>query len=447
MNFNCFIIYLIMAFNHAMHIDGPNVVTKSQGMFSGIPGTTIINIHNSARIQAVFESSIDNEKEEITPQNVFKVIARGNALVEAKLGYKFKGYEGLSIEAANMTSDKLFEKYVDSAYSLSIEKIYETGIPLPFLSNKISIIDGEPICVPMDLHKFGASLVLPANTKKGNAVKSQLERVVGVLFSGGWLDDEFYEFLSSTYVDLRKVEKMKEIEVSELSADEKDVFEILEKLDPTQVPTKDFLFDMNTMDKEKFKEKYFGENPIATIANEIKESIKVSKDDVMNNQQSDFNEILREFESFNPSELPPDLIVPDKMGHGNANTIIQDEIKTKKNLDKHKRKKLRYFVSEVYKGKMKSNYLQYIEQYEDDDQNIYDEFELEMLLDEDFDSEQANAYKALIGSKFVEDDWDGYQQFEAGNGDDFSLPEQDEDYLENFDDFGSKDYLNTDREG
>jgi len=334
MNFNCFIIALTMAFNHAMHIDGPNVVTKTQSLFSGIPGTTIINIHNSARVQAVFESSINNEKEEITPQNVFKAIARGFNLVKDKLSYSFKGYEGLSIEAANMTSDKLFEKYVDSAYSISIEKIYETGIPLPFLSNKISIIDGEPVCVPIDVYKFGASLVLPANTKKGAAVKSQLERVVGVLFSGGWTDPEFYEFLSSTYVDLRKVEKMKEIDVSELSADEQDVFEILEKLDPAQVPTRDFLFDMNTMDKEKFKNKYFGDNPNAIIAEDIKISIIASKQEVANNEYSDIHDIIKEMENFNPTELPSDLIVPEKMGHGNANTIIQDEIKLKKSKDK-----------------------------------------------------------------------------------------------------------------
>jgi len=107
---------------------------------------------------------------------------------------------------------------------------------------------------------------------------------------------------------------------------------------------------------------------------------------------------------------------------------------------------LRYFVSEVYKGKFKSNYLQYIEQYEDDE-SIYEDFELEMLLDEDYDTEQAEAYKALMGSKFVEDDWDGYVQFESGLDNDFVLPDQDGGDFENFDDFGSKDYLNNDREG
>lgn len=57
------IAHLCNAFVHRIHVDGAGIVEKSEALFSGVPLTTIINIHNSARIQYIvgeeFEARVE----------------------------------------------------------------------------------------------------------------------------------------------------------------------------------------------------------------------------------------------------------------------------------------------------------------------------------------------------------------------------------------------------
>jgi len=112
----------------------------------------------------------------------------------------------------------------------SIKQVQENGIQLPFLSNQIINHKGRLVCVPYDMEKFGASLILPSSFAKLERAKSQRERLAGVYISGGWIDPVLGKFCRDTYRDLTKAYYSKIEFVDPIISGENDLDEILDAM-------------------------------------------------------------------------------------------------------------------------------------------------------------------------------------------------------------------------
>jgi len=423
MNFRCLIVALTQVFNHAMHIGGSFIVNKTESEFSGVPGTTIWNILNSCAIQAVVSEVINEEKEKINSRNIFKVLAKAFARVKTVLGYTFKGYEGLSVIAANKTSDELWEMFKDQVYSCDIKQLRTLGLPLPFLSMKIVIMDGVPVSVPFDMYKLGASLVLPGNCADKKKIPFEKERLVGVAFSGGWVDPEFYEFLRETFDDLSKiVPNDNPLSFSELNSSlEMDVTETIQALGLKTFPPRQLLIDMNSLTKTEFAQKYSANPSLLSDYGQKEEKaitskISSSKDEIIA-ITSDYTDMMKELQEFTfEANVTPVPVQPHKAGNANANDLEEEKEKKVRQQRRWDLQKLRRFIASVRSEDFRSAAEELAAQYEDqDDLNIFEAFERDFDddLENQLEDDEWEAYNLARDEAFNSSTWDGYEEFEA----------------------------------
>lgn len=420
-NFRAFVVAMTMAFNHHMHTDGSGVVGKTESLLSGIPGTTIINIINSAKIISVFitalETKLSTDRVKLDKTNFFKYYAYSLEQVTKLTGYTFKGMEGLSLKVANSTFEKLCDEFRGQVHFNDINNIYTSGIPLPFLSNTVKIIDGNPICVPYDLTKFGASLVLPAATSYKAGVKSQIERIVGVAFSGGWTDDKFFAFLQQTFASCRQ-RNNKHYGVDDLPAGaEEDVLEIVkyikESTSINDLPSREFFYDMNVMTKEDFALKHLaGVQQVSELRSSKDE---VSDEDTVSVSAGGLADILEaadDLQGFNLNDQSSPPISKSKMGNSNALNIQEEDTKRFNALVRWaKQRAMRLSVDFGLSSKTTKRMSKIIESHEDD-------FRIEMLEEVfqdiyDPEEEEYEAYQELLDrSHDLASAWDAWQPYD-----------------------------------
>lgn len=329
---------LTIAFRHDFHIGGPYILSKLHSLISGIPGTTIINIINSACIQVIINDSF-KDVPDINENNFFTLLAQALRKVKTSLGYTFKGFETLEFDVAQKAkSHEQFEifcgKYKDIVTFLPKDKDLGEGINLPFLSHHIVPYTMQGITrlvsLPKDITKLGSTLVLPDDfsTDSKNRTIKTLERISGAYVSGGWSDPEFSEFLADNYKSLAKGLSVVP-NFSEISAlGELDVLEILQYMVRSELPSREFMFDFCSMDKETFRLKYKTE-PSLVYADNLDVYVKedTSKNEVPSNSRSDLdrNDYLELDAAITFDETK--IVKVKKMGHANANTIVKEKMK------------------------------------------------------------------------------------------------------------------------
>jgi len=340
--FRSFVVALTMAFNHQVFVDGSGVLSKTESLFSGIPGTTLFNIITSSKIQAYFqEGMLDwvNKHGEVMKSNFFSMYAFALDYVKQKTGFSFKGLEGLSVIVANSTFEQLCDKTKDQVFFDDEENLRAHGIPLPFLSNKLVILEGKPVCIPYNMEKFGASLVLPSISSFKTGVKSQIERVMGVAFSGGWVDQTLYLGLKNIFDSLRNSDKY-HMGVDEVPAGvEEDVLEVIKYV--KDFPSREFFYDLNTLSKQDFAERHLMGKTLEQSESQNKtssSSSSSSKDEVGlggTGGMEEFMEAADDLEDFTVKLLSVPPVPKSKMGHFNANDVEEDKAK-------EERRKIRY---------------------------------------------------------------------------------------------------------
>lgn len=403
--------HLMNAFIHRIHIDGSGIVQKTESLFSGVSLTTVINIFNSARIQMIMEEEIDRkvrEVGELKEEEVMSVIAKGMQNVKDQLGYTFKGLEGLSLEVANMAHKDLLKKHESVLYVANFTDKEKVGIPLPFLSNKIIIYNGKPMCAPYDPWKFGASLVLPsANGTKGLGIRiNQNERCMGVYFSGGWMDHELSKVLRETIEENNKVIG-KDFGISEIGAgNEDDIMEVFTLLKMRTLPSVEFMADMNLLDKADFAAKYLGDKPVT------EEVVSSSKNEVgASNPYIGVLSELDDFDDLSANKAKVDEINPGKLGHYNALTLKEEVEKKLRLVKEYEKRALRRFVEFSVKSSKRGGYMKVIEEDDYDRNTLLAQFEED--LDEFADDSDA-AFDSLI--KDVNENYSKWESWNEEHG-------------------------------
>jgi len=188
--YNRMAVWITLAFHHYMHVGGPYVLKKLNSLISGVPGTTFVNMFSSANIIALFKNfmiGITNEKNFVLYFRHFL-----NEMLRT-LNFKFK-----DLNEKGETIEDLF-KNVPHQYFNSPDDLYKTGISVPFLSMVILPHDGGFISVPSDMHKLGASLVLPGYVPPKETHEIRAARMLGIFLSGGWYDEDLAKFLGQIY--------------------------------------------------------------------------------------------------------------------------------------------------------------------------------------------------------------------------------------------------------
>jgi len=349
----CLIAHLGNAFIHRIHVDGSAIVEKTEALFSGISLTTIINIANSARIQIIVKDEYENYKKKNKKLGVgeaIKVLVSAFAKVKASLGYTFKGLDELEAIEKRSGYEAVLDGYKGQFHYAKFADKEVEGIPLPFLSNKIVIYNKKPICAPYEPFKFGASLVLPSSFgQKGLGTRiSQNERCFGVYFSGGWMDTHLTKVLAETISENNKVLGNQKAGVSELNSSiEMDVLEVMDKLDFRELPSVEFMADMNQLSKEEFVTKYLGK-PADTDP-----KVDKSKDEVLEVATSSYD-VIREMleddeEDIDIGDLKMTPIDKAKMGNYNALNKQEEKDKEHRRVLKKLEKKTHEFVQKHVK--------------------------------------------------------------------------------------------------
>lgn len=340
---NLFALYfsLSIAFQHDLHVGGPYIMSKIHSLLSGIPGTTIINILNSARIQTVVQDVFKSKS--VTEESFFPILGEALSTVKSKLGYSFKGLETLSFDIAQRKQDmstfvEFLKKHSEIIHYATIEEVKDGGIPLPFLSQQVQKYTlgstTRILSLPFNKYKLGSTLVLPDSYDvKGQAkVHKTLERIAGAYITGGWADEEFSAFLSEQYKSIAKGLVNMSFSVSELpSCGENDILTLMTYLVRPELPSREFMFDFNTMRKSDFDNKY-STNPSLAYVDQISDYIlpPVQPISVPNNHpkseyilDKDDYSILDEIIKFDEDKI----VDVKKMGHSNANTIREEKLK------------------------------------------------------------------------------------------------------------------------
>jgi hypothetical protein len=450
MNHRCFVSAISMAFIHSFHVGGPWILTKDQSLFSGVNGTTLINIANSARVQTIVEDVVESYGEPITAQNVFKVLAKAFGAVKNVLGYTFKGFEAIGLEVANMTSDSLWDKYGGSVHSTEITRLRTHGLPLPFLSMKIVVIDEKPVCVPFDQFKLGASLVLPKNCPEKKKIQYELERLVGIAFSGGWFDQQFHTFVQKTYSNLKQLEHQEKDVLSFSELDpflEQETLALIESVGLTEIPDREYFIDLNFMSKIDFLNKYHAKsdsNNTPAVASKAMTSGNgknevTSSASSIENFSSTYSEILDELTQLDTKIIKAPEVDPKKGGKANALNVEQEAEKLRKREIRWAKARARRFVDSLSE-KSKRDIKDSINIENDFDLKEFDE--IMSVFQDEFVEEEQETFNKFKNEEYQNDNWVDYRQ-EYNLDDDFEVDNND-DQEDNEYEFGKFNYLNDD---
>lgn len=248
-NKNLFAIWAHLAFVHNLSIGASCVVEKWNSLISGIPGTTTINIFNSANIVALVKEHVKGGE---TEAQFYTNLSKALVSIAAKLNYQFKGLSSL-VEVKSL-SDVPHRIYANEA------ELIAQGITVPFLASVYVpapdfATNGGYVAKPSDLFKLGSSLILPPRAPaKADINKLHCERLMGAYYSGGWMDPVFGEYLRNTFKVKRPTFSTALSDLGEVSTLGEDdlrwLFE-LTKEKALALPSFDQMVKFNTRPKEQ----------------------------------------------------------------------------------------------------------------------------------------------------------------------------------------------------
>jgi len=255
-----FVSAMYLGFHKNLLVGGSSVVRVKNSWNSGIPGTTMGNIHSSAQMSAISEDVF---------QSCDRAASFGDVLVKVfgsidkDLHFTFKDVSGFSGLAAR----QLEQQFPANVQVLgSWDEVERVGIKVPFLGNVIKpyVEDGLGVryySAPADTVKFGASLV-----NVGGEINHvvQMQRLLGVAYAGAWTDDNLYPVMCEMYSGYAKshhceVELRFEDEEYESPAEVENFTQTLKSLGRTSkdgLPSVEFMRDFNILSEEEFRSKW-----------------------------------------------------------------------------------------------------------------------------------------------------------------------------------------------
>jgi len=299
---NALMFTTILAYSHDVHVGGSMVVHKDDSLFSGVPGTTVRNIYSSAEIQSIVARRflVNKPCKDMFGEWLKSVLDT----VHVELGFTFKGFAKVKGDVNMLVKDLgSLAQYFERA-----QQVLEIGCSVPFLQHVVVPHEKTYLCVPADMSKFGAKLVLPGETP--NQVKHgvfQMQRLVGLTFAGAWYHGEFYEFMRDYFLKLQALEKRAQFscEGELCTPDVDDFFTIAEKTGwtPDQgLPTREWMIRFNTEPLEELLENTELSAPIAV------QQLKAMKP--LLTVADPFAEYLEQFGSLQMAENAPLVAAP-----------------------------------------------------------------------------------------------------------------------------------------
>jgi len=264
-----------LAFRHYLHLGGPYTVTKSNSLISGIPGTTIVNIGNSAQVITTITEVV--EKTTLTEPEQFPALLKESlSEVTQTYAYTFKDVAevagGVSIPNMEMVT---FEFDEEDNLNYSFEQngklnVTFLGLQLTLIPQPSNAAEIAVAMLPPNIPALAAGLVLPGNGSKPS--DHFLDRLRGVYVSGGWADPQIAEHLEKMFMESvasypKRIRAELETEITlDSDLDMHDVYlisdEQLEALRKVmrrlgiKFPTRQLMFDANVLRADEFEEKY-----------------------------------------------------------------------------------------------------------------------------------------------------------------------------------------------
>lgn len=184
-----------LAFNHILLLGGTQLVEKEHSLISGIAGTTIINFFNSAGVIAIVEDALGSEP--LTEEQFCDRFGKAINEIKRSYNYTFKG------SPDRIDTFKDLRNLPHYVYD-NVDDLAERGIVVPFLSTVFLPVpdatDRAYLPTPYDMYKLGASLILPPRpSNKIDPMIGRCERIMGVYYSGGWINLAFGAYLRDTF--------------------------------------------------------------------------------------------------------------------------------------------------------------------------------------------------------------------------------------------------------
>jgi hypothetical protein len=243
---NLLAVWATLAFNHQLAIGGPFVMAKSNSLISGVPGTTQLNIVNSAYIWAIVEEEFLKDRRE----EQFKyVLERAMDKILKILNFKFKPLDDTNREAFTSLDDFLAK-----------------GTRVPFLQTSFKRHEkGLVVALPSDTTKLIGPLAMPPNGPITNQRRAAVG--LGVHYVGGW-SDPLLTAITKPLVELGVAsgfDLKAELELAVFG--EEEVREEVGFVSKSKVlPTPEQMYDFNTMDKESYVRKWRNPLSIGAVA-------------------------------------------------------------------------------------------------------------------------------------------------------------------------------------
>jgi len=250
------VFWATLLFRHYVHLGGPYVASKITGLFSGINGTTFVNIHNSTIGHGYIDDYVNKHQEENFINEFPKHLVNIQKMLFKQTGFVLKGLDKLEHDFKTLHHLDLATKYEESWTFGNVDDIDMVGMPLPFLGFKIINyeLEGmkELLAVPYDMIKFVNSFVHPKSTYKGLAnVRHRCERLMGVYMSGGWADPDLGKFIRKTYAMMvSQIDQSWSITPAEMGViEQKDIAERMSQFAGKHkgLPDEEFMFRFNVL--------------------------------------------------------------------------------------------------------------------------------------------------------------------------------------------------------
>jgi len=255
-----FVSAMYMGFHKNLLVGGSSVVRVDNSWNSGIPGTTMGNIHSSAQMAANSEEVFEKCDR---AASFGDILVKVFGSIERDLHFTFKDVSGFS----GLTQRQLEQQFPANVQVLSSwREVERVGIRVPFLGNVVRPYTEEGLGVryysaPADTVKFGASLV-----NVGGEINHvvQMQRLLGVTYAGAWTDENLYPVMCEMYSGYAKshhceVDLRFEDEEYESPAEVENFTSTLKSLGRTSkdgLPSVEFMRDFNILSEEEFRAKW-----------------------------------------------------------------------------------------------------------------------------------------------------------------------------------------------